>query len=106
MLSVNLYLTLTNDLHDDGTHSVPNEQSGDVNDAASSFSGGQRMTYQKTNNQLNATQTTSLIRIISQYKSGLLNINQAVSIMQSMGLDEAFARKLLEDEKKVKDVLS
>lgn len=96
----------TDDLHDDGTHSVPNEQSGDVNDAASSFSGGQRMTYQKTNNQLNATQTTSLIRIISQYKSGLLNINQAVSIMQSMGLDEAFARKLLEDEKKVKDVLS
>ena len=96
----------TDDLHDDGTHSIPNEQSGDVNDAASSFSGGQRMTYQKTNNQLNATQTTSLIRIISQYKSGLLNINQAVSIMQSMGLDEAFARKLLEDEKKVKDVLS
>jgi len=96
----------TDDLHDDGTHSVPNEQSGDVNDAASSFSGGQRMTYQKTSNQLNATQTTSLIRIISQYKSGLLNINQAVSIMQSMGLDEAFARKLLEDEKKVKDVLS
>ena len=96
----------TDDLHDDGTHSVPNERSGDVNDAASSFSGGQRMTYQKTNNQLNATQTTSLIRIISQYKSGLLNINQAVSIMQSMGLDEAFARKLLEDEKKVKDVLS
>lgn len=96
----------TDDLHDDGTHSVPNEQTGDVNDAASSFSGGQRMTYQKTSNQLNATQTTSLIRIISQYKSGLLNINQAVSIMQSMGLDEAFARKLLEDEKKVKDVLS
>lgn len=96
----------TDDLHDDGTHSVPNEQSGDINDAASSFSGGQRMTYQKTSNQLNATQTTSLIRIISQYKSGLLNINQAVSIMQSMGLDEAFARKLLEDEKKVKDVLS
>lgn len=96
----------TDDLHDDGTHSVPNEQSGNINDAASSFSGGQRMTYQKTNNQLNATQTTSLIRIISQYKSGLLNINQAVSIMQSMGLDEAFARKLLEDEKKVKDVLS
>lgn len=96
----------TDDLHDDGTHSVPNEQSGNVNDAASSFSGGQRMTYQKASNQLNATQTTSLIRIISQYKSGLLNINQAVSIMQSMGLDEAFARKLLEDEKKVKDVLS
>lgn len=96
----------TDDLHDDGTHSVPNEQTGDVNDAASSFSGGQRMTHQKTSNQLNATQTTSLIRIISQYKSGLLNINQALSIMQSMGLDETFARKLLEDEEKVKDVLS
>lgn len=96
----------TDDLHDDGTHNVPNERTGDINDAASSFSGGQRMTYNKANNQLNATQTTSLIRIISQYKSGLLNTNQAVSIMQSMGLDEAFARKLLEDEKKVKDVLS
>lgn len=96
----------TDDMSDDGTHDVPNESTGDVNDAASSFSGGQRYTgFQRQTTKLNATQTTSLIRIIQQYKSGLLNINQAVSIMQSMGLDETFARKLLEDEEKVKDVL-
>ena len=96
----------TDDMSDDGTHDVPNESTGDVNDAASSFSGGQRYTgFQRQTTKLNATQTTALIRIIQQYKSGLLNINQAVSIMQSMGLDETFARKLLEDEEKVKDVL-
>lgn len=91
----------TDDMSDDGTHDVPNESTGDVNDAASSFSGGQRYTgFQKRQRQLNATQTTSLIRIITQYKAGLLNINQAVSIMQSMGLDEDYARRLLEEEKR------
>ena len=91
----------TDDMKDDGTHNVPNEITGDVNDAVSSFSGGQRYTgFQKRQRQLNATQTTSLIRIITQYKAGLLNINQAVSIMQSMGLDEDYARRLLEEEKR------
>ena len=73
-------------------------------DAGKYFTINRARQYGKTTT-LNATQTTSLIRIIQQYKSGLLNINQAVSIMQSMGLDETFARKLLEDEEKVKDVL-
>lgn len=91
----------TDDMKDDGTHSVPNEKTGDVNDVTESFSGGRQFNgFQKRQRQLNATQTTSLIRIITQYKAGLLNINQAVSIMQSMGLDEDYARRLLEEEKR------
>ena len=91
----------TDDMKDDGTHSIPNEKTGDVNDVTESFSGGRQFNgFQKRQRQLNATQTTSLIRIITQYKAGLLNINQAVSIMQSMGLDEDYARRLLEEEKR------
>ncbi len=91
----------TDDMKDDGTHSVPNEKTGDVNDVVESFSGGRKFNgFQKRQTQLNATQTTSLIRIITQYKAGSLNINQAVSIMQSMGLDEDYARRLLEEEKR------
>ena len=60
----------TDDMKDDGTHSVPNEKTGDVNDVTESFSGGRQFNgFQKRQRQLNATQTTSLIRIITQYKA-------------------------------------
>lgn len=58
--------------------------------------GGVQSGYQGT--KLAATQTTSLIRVISQYKSGLLSKEQAIRIMESMGLDEDFARGIIEEE--------
>lgn len=48
--------------------------------------------------KLVATQTASLIRVISQYKSGALSKEQAIKIMESMGLDEDFARGIIEEE--------
>lgn len=97
-----------NALKSDGTDEMSDksqyssyETSGNISDVESSFNQG--VSQQKS---LNASQTTSLIRIIQQYKSGLLTINQAINIMESMGLDEEFARKLLEDEEKIKDAIS
>lgn len=58
--------------------------------------GGVQSGYQGT--KLAATQTTSLIRVISQYKSGMLSKEQAIRIMESMGLDEDFARGIIEEE--------
>lgn len=58
--------------------------------------GGVQSGYQ--GQKLAATQTTSLIRVISQYKSGLLSKEQAIRIMESMGLDEDFARGIIEEE--------
>lgn len=94
----------TDDMKDDGTHQVSSEVSGNIDDSTSSFSNGSligRYRQSTGSNTLNATQTSALIRIISQYKNSIININQAISIMQSMGLDEAFARRLLEEEKDV-----
>lgn len=64
------------------------ELDGNVKDIQSGYQG----------KKLAATQTTSLIRVISQYKSGMLSKEQAVRIMESMGLDENFARSIIEEE--------
>lgn len=64
------------------------ELDGNVNGIQSGYQG----------KKLAATQTTSLIRVISQYKSGSLSKEQAVRIMESMGLDENFARSIIEEE--------
>ncbi len=93
-----------NAVRSDGTDEMgnnePTDQSpeitGDINDVVSSFN----RQNEKARN-LNASQTTSLIRIITQYKNGALTLSQAVSIMASMGLDEEYARKLLKEEKEV-----
>lgn len=94
-----------NAVRSDGTDEMGNQQqhieqqdetSGDINDVVSSFN----RQNEKARN-LNASQTTSLIRIITQYKNGALTLSQAVSIMASMGLDEEYARKLLKEEKEV-----
>lgn len=90
----------TDDMSDDGTNNIKNEMSGDINDVQSSFSN-----IGISSSRLNATQTSSLIRILQQYKSGLLTKNQAISIMQSMGLDEEFAKKLLEEKEGVDNVI-
>lgn len=47
---------------------------------------------------LNASKTSSLIRIITQYKSGNLSLSQAISIMESMGMERSYAEKLLREE--------
>lgn len=73
------------------TQGEPAESSGDVNDVTG-FGGQQKV------NQLNASKTSSLIRIISQYKNGNLTLSQAISIMESMGLDRSYAEKLLKEE--------
>ncbi len=80
-----------NSIKSDGTDDIPDETTGDVDDVQGSYRSGSKV--------LNATQTSSLIRILAQYKSGMLNKNQAISIMQSMGLDKAFAEAILEEEK-------
>lgn len=64
------------------------ELDGNVKDIQSGYQG----------KKLAATQTTSLIRVISQYKSGALSKEQAIRIMESMGLDENFARSIIEEE--------
>lgn len=64
------------------------ELDGNVKDIQSGYQG----------KKLAATQTTSLIRVISQYKSGMLSKEQAIRIMESMGLDEDFARGIIEEE--------
>jgi hypothetical protein len=80
---------------DGSTGSVQNnaEITGNVDDSISSFSGSSQ------SNRLNATQTTSLIRILTQYKSGVLTKNQAIRIIVSMGMTEQFANSFLEEEK-------
>lgn len=77
-----------NAMNGDGTDKMGGEQSGTNN-----------QTEVKTPSQLNASKTASLIRIIAQYKNGALTLNQAVSIMESMGLDRDYATRLLKEEK-------
>nr|DAU58570.1 MAG TPA: PORTAL PROTEIN [Caudoviricetes sp.] len=76
-------------------------------DIEESFSGGQQITtHQSMRRNLNASQTSSMIKVITQYKAGTITLNQAVSIMQSMGLDEAFARKILMEKDGIDNVVS
>lgn len=75
-------------------------------DIEESFSGGQQITtHQSMRRNLNASQTSSMIKVITQYKAGTITLNQAISIMQSMGLDEAFARKILMEKDGVDNVV-
>lgn len=75
-------------------------------DVEESFSGGQQITtHQSMRRNLNASQTSSMIKVITQYKAGTITLNQAISIMQSMGLDEAFARKILMEKDGIDNVV-
>lgn len=72
-----------------------------------SFSGGQQINVHRSmQRNLNASQTSSMIKVITQYKAGTITLNQAISIMQSMGLDEAFARKILMEKDGIDNVVS
>ena len=81
-----------------GNEDKPDEMSGNTNDVQSFGVQNQP----KSNAELNASKTISLIRIISQYKNGALTLRQAVSIMESMGLDRDYAEDLLKEEKEDK----
>lgn len=85
----------TDSMSSDSTGSVQNnaEITGNIDDSISSFSGSSQ------SNILNATQTASLIRILTQYKNGILTKNQAIRIIVSMGMSEQFANSFLEEEK-------
>ncbi len=86
-----------NAMNGDGTDKMKKEQSessGDVNDVEG-FGTGVKSNVQS----LNASKTMSLIRIISQYKNSNLSLTQAISIMESMGLDRSYAERLLKEEK-------
>jgi hypothetical protein len=91
-----------NAMNRDGTDKMGEkspEQTGDVDDVQSFGAGTGDSTKVQT---LNASKTASLIRIVSQYKVGNLSLSQAISIMESMGLDRSYAEKLLKEEKETK----
>lgn len=67
------------------------EVSGNINDIVPSY---------QTMTKLSATQTSSLVRILSQYKNGSLSRSQAISIMMSMGMSQQSAERLLDDEER------
>ena len=82
-----------NAMNGDGTDKMGDdkqESTEDVNDVQG-FGGQQPET-------LNASKTSSLIRIITQYKNGNLSLSQAISIMESMGMERNYAEKLLKEE--------
>ena len=91
----------SNAMNGDGTDKMgngeePPEKTGNPDDVQSFGSAG--IQSQSKQVELNASKTASLIRIISQYKNGTLTLNQAVSIMTSMGLDKSYAEQLLKEE--------
>lgn len=79
------------------------EISGDVDDSVSSFSNTgsvqrQGYTFTQRPKQLGATQTMSMIRVVTSVKNGQLSVSQGVDILVAMGLSETFARKLLSEQ--------
>lgn len=103
MNSEEFKLAGVNAMKGDGTDKMgngdkPNEMSGNTDDVQSFGVQNQP----KSNAELNASKTSSLIRVISQYKNGALTLRQAVSIMESMGLDRDYAEDLLKEEKEDK----
>lgn len=103
MNSEEFKLAGVNAMKGDGTDKMgngdkPDETSGNTDDVQSFGVQNQP----KSNAELNASKTSSLIRVISQYKNGALTLRQAVSIMESMGLDRDYAEDLLKEEKEDK----
>lgn len=58
----------------------------------------QNQQVQEKVSKLNGTQISSLISILSSYKAGDFTRNQAKNLITSMGMDDAFADALLEEE--------
>lgn len=88
-----------NSIKPDGT----DKQGGQSDAVQSSFTGGQQVPQlpQSANQQvakLNGTQISSLISIMTSYKNGLFTRTQAISLIRAMGLSDAVAEILLDEQ--------
>ena len=88
----------------DGSNEGQNVGQQGINGAnqsqVSSLSSGKSESVQNQIERLNGVQVSSLIRILSEYRSGILSRAQAISLITSMGLTEKFADSLLDEEDK------
>ena len=93
-----------NSLHRDGTQG----QSSESNQGTQQYQmiQGQTQQVSSTMSKLNGTQVASLISILSGFKAGNFTKVQAKHLIMSMGLDEAFAEALLDEEEKKLEVVS
>lgn len=104
----------TNAIKPDGTDKMsgsknnleePAETTGNVDDVNSSFTGGQMQStqqgrvYRQTVKSLNGSQINSLMNILTNYRNGMFNRQQAISLIRALGLGDEFANALLDEEK-------
>lgn len=92
----------------DGTQDMgrekPTEGEGETDKPTSSFTGGMNRQFQFTSrsrqsiDKLNGTQISSLINIMNSYRNGLFSRAQAVSLIRAMGLPDAVAEILLDEQ--------
>lgn len=92
----------------DGTQDMggdkPIEGEGETDKPTSSFTGGMSRQFQFTSrsrqsiDKLNGTQISSLINIMNSYRNGLFSRAQAVSLIRAMGLPDAVAEILLDEQ--------
>lgn len=91
-----------NAIKSDGTEDQGQHPEQESDDVTSSFSGGQSLNFnnfsRRTGASLNGTQISSLINIMNRFKNGLFTRSQAVSLIRAMGLPDAVAQILLEEE--------
>lgn len=92
----------------DGTQDMggdkPVEGEGETDKPTSSFTGGMNRQFQFTPrsrqsiDKLNGTQISSLINIMNSYRNGMFSRAQAVSLIRAMGLPDAVAEILLDEQ--------
>lgn len=89
-----------NAIKSDGTEDMG--QQSQEKDVSSSFTGGQSVNINNLSRRggttLNGTQISSLINIMNRYKNGLFTRTQAMNLIRAMGLPDAVAEILLEEE--------
>lgn len=90
-------------LNRDGTQE---KTGGDTNDIDIQQEKKSTQQVNSTMSKLNGTQIGSLISILGGFKSGNFTKNQAKRLIISMGLDDAFAEALLEEEEKKPEVIA
>lgn len=92
----------TQDMGGDKDKSVEGE--GETDKPTSSFTGGMNRQFQfasrsrQSIDKLNGTQISSLINIMNSYRNGLFSRAQAVSLIRAMGLPDAVAEILLDEQ--------
>ena len=87
-----------------GDKDKPVEGEGETDKPTSSFTGGMNRQFQFTSrsrqsiDKLNGTQISSLINIMNSYRNGMFSRAQAVSLIRAMGLPDAVAEILLDEQ--------